>query len=62
METGSENNPTSWLRNSSQNGNGPKGKMRQQTDEKIEKRIIPIQITPLIDTIHNVGAKSHYLH
>jgi hypothetical protein len=37
MEIGSENNPTIGFRNSYQDGNGPKGKMHQQTNVKIEK-------------------------
>jgi len=61
MATGSENDPTSRLRNSSQDGNGPRGKMRPWTNEKIEKWVIPIRASPLIDTIYNVGTKTHSL-
>jgi hypothetical protein len=61
MVIGSENDPTSRLRNSSEDGNGPTSKMRPWTNEKIEKWVIPIQASPLIDTIYNVGTKTHSL-
>jgi hypothetical protein len=61
MAIGSKNDPTTRLKNSSQDGNGPKGKMCQWTNEKIEKRVILAQASPLIDTIHNVGTKTHSL-
>jgi len=37
MAIGSKNDPTTRLRNSSQDGNGPKGKMCRWTNEKTEK-------------------------
>ncbi len=50
MATSSKNDPIG-LRNSSQDGNGPKGKgkMRRHTNEKIKKRIILIQASSLIN-------------
>jgi hypothetical protein len=37
MAIGSKNDPIARLRNSSQDGNGPKGKMCRWTNEKTEK-------------------------
>jgi hypothetical protein len=37
----------------------PKMKMHQRTNEKFEKQVIPICDSPLIDTIHDVGTKTH---
>jgi len=37
MAIGSKNDPKIGLRNSSEDGNGPKGKMCQWTNEKIKK-------------------------
>ncbi len=61
MAIGSKNNPTIGLRNSSLDGNGPKGKMCRWTNDKIEKQVIPTRASLLIDTIHNVGTKTHSL-
>jgi hypothetical protein len=50
MATSLEYDPTTRLRNSSQDWNGPMGKKCWRTNEKTKKQVIP-----LIDTIHNVG-------
>jgi hypothetical protein len=51
MAIGSKNDPTTGLRNSSQDGNGPRVKVKcvDIPMKKTKKRIIPIQGSPLIN-------------
>jgi len=52
MAISSKNDPTIGLKNSSQDGNGPKGKMRQWTNEKLKSESFLLKLhhlkTPFI--------------